>query len=266
MRVRARGWLCLFLACGLAGWSCAAPADPPVWKAVPEVRDWLNGAEPQFEHLHLDLPLVSEEGMSVPLAIDVTSAMTPDDSIVAIRVFAAGNPQPEVLDLTLDPRLGRAVFETRIRLDESQTVLVLARHSDGRVFAAEQAVRVANSGCLARSEEAFDAPMGEPRVAVPDPFPADRGHGEVRSLILHPMETGFREGPDGEPLPRRIIEDFSASLDGEIVLAARFHAAMSANPYLAFRLAPEQDGELVLRWRDETGEERSATRTVRVVD
>ncbi|MCK8517254.1 thiosulfate oxidation carrier complex protein SoxZ [Methylonatrum kenyense] len=239
-------------------------AEKPAWQQLDAARDWLGGEEPASGGLRIELPLVSEEGMSVPLEIRGGELGNSEAPIREIRVYALGNPDPDVLGLRLDPALGRADFSTRIRLDESQTVLVLARDASGRFLAAEQPVRVANSGCLARSDEPVDAPMGAPRVAVPDPFPGAGEPGEVRTLILHPMETGFREGPDGKPVARRIIEDFSAELDGETVLSARFHAAVSANPYLAFRLAPRADGELRLHWRDETGEEREAYREVRV--
>lgn len=239
-------------------------AETPAWQQLDEVRDWLDGAEPESADLRIELPLVSEEGMSVPLEIRAGALDNGDAAIREIRVYAPGNPDPDVLWLQLDPALGRADFSTRIRLDESQTVLVLARDAAGRFRVAEQAVRVANSGCLARSEEPVDAPVGSPRVAVPEPFPVAGEPGEVRTLMLHPMETGFREGPDGKPVPRRIIEHFNAELDGKTVLSARFHAAVSANPYLAFQLAPRTDGELRLHWRDETGEEREAYREVRV--
>lgn len=254
--------LSLLLAFFLAP-TLSATAEGPAWQQLDLAGDWLDGAQPETDGLHIELPLVSEEGMSVPLEIR-GGALDDDGGLREIRVYALGNPEPEVMRLQLDGALGRADFSTRIRLDESQTVLVLARDVDGHFLAAEQAVRVANSGCLARSEEPIDAPMGAPRVAVPDPFPAPGEPGPVRTLILHPMETGFREGPDGELVPRRIIEEFSAELDGEVVLAVYFHAAVSANPYLAFQIAPQTDGELRLHWRDETGEEREAYREVKV--
>jgi len=239
-----------------------ATAGTPAWQQTDVAADWLDGAKPETDGVHIELPLVSEEGMSVPL--EIRGGALNDGGLREIRVYALGNPEPEVMRLRMNPALGRADFSTRIRLDESQTVFVLARGVDGRFFAAEQAVRVANSGCLARSDEPIDAPMGAPRVALPDPFPASGEPGEVRTLILHPMETGLREGPDGALVPRRIIEEFSADLDGETVLSVRFHAAVSANPYLAFQLAPQADGGLRLHWRDETGEEREAYREVKV--
>src|SRR4029079_13508325 len=37
---------------------------------------------------------------------------------------------------------------------------------------------------------------------------------ELKALILHPMETGFRPGVDGRLIPRNIIEHFTATWNG----------------------------------------------------
>ena len=38
---------------------------------------------------------------------------------------------------------------------------------------------------------------------------------EIKSLILHPMETGFRVGTNGRMIPRNIINRFTATWNGE---------------------------------------------------
>ena len=87
---------------------------------------------------------------------------------------------------------------------------------------------------------------------------------EVRALITHPMETGNREGPDGNLVPRDIIRTFRASFEGETVFEARFDTAISANPFLQFNLAPRASGTLTLVWTDEAGRETTATETITV--
>ena len=57
---------------------------------------------------------------------------------------------------------------------------------------------------------------------------------EIRALIAHPMETGFRAGNTGGVLPRDIIRSFVCKYNGVQVFAAELHPAMSANPYIAF--------------------------------
>ena len=48
------------------------------------------------------------------------------------------------------------------------------------------------------------------RTLINVPSNAKRGDIiEIRTLIGHPMETGFRPGPEGQLLPRDIIQRFS---------------------------------------------------------
>ena len=68
---------------------------------------------------------------------------------------------------------------------------------------------------------------------------------EVRLLVQHPMETGYRRGSDGE-----------------LVMRAELHAAVSANPYLAFHLRLPRSGALTVRWSGDRGVVH--TETVRI--
>ena len=53
---------------------------------------------------------------------------------------------------------------------------------------------------------------------------------EIRALIQHTMETGYRLGANGEELPRDLVRRVECRFDGELVFAADLHAAISANP------------------------------------
>lgn len=78
---------------------------------------------------------------------------------------------------------------------------------------------------------------------------------EVRILIPHAMETGFRRDAMGMVVAQDIINRFECSVDGEEVFSATLHPAISANPYLAFSARLERSGTMVLRWVDDRGEE-----------
>jgi sulfur-oxidizing protein SoxY len=61
----------------------------------------------------------------------VDSPMTVADHVKAVHVFVEKNPQPYVASFHLGPRAGRASVSTRIRLADSQTVVVVCEMSDG---------------------------------------------------------------------------------------------------------------------------------------
>lgn len=76
---------------------------------------------------------------------------------------------------------------------------------------------------------------------------------EVRALAQHPMETGYRRSGEGELLPRDLLRRVECRFDGELVLAADLHAAISANPYLAFHLKLPRAGTLTVSWQGDRG-------------
>ena len=61
------------------------------------------------------------------------------------------------------------------------------------------------------------------------PKSAKRGETiEIKALILHPMETGFRPGTNGSIIPRNIIEHFSARWNGQEIFKMAFSPAIAA--------------------------------------
>jgi sulfur-oxidizing protein SoxZ len=92
------------------------------------------------------------------------------------------------------------------------------------------------------------------RALIHLPRPARRGEpAEVRALLAHPMETGFRADSEGRVLARDIVRRFECRLDGQLVFAADLHPAVAANPYLAFVLRPLANGELHFLWLGDRG-------------
>ena len=87
------------------------------------------------------------------------------------------------------------------------------------------------------------------RTLVTAPRTARRGEViELRVLIAHPMETGYRPGADGQVLARDLIRRFTCRYDGEVVFAADLYAAVAANPYLAFTTVATRSGTLSFTW------------------
>jgi sulfur-oxidizing protein SoxZ len=88
---------------------------------------------------------------------------------------------------------------------------------------------------------------------------------EIKALISHPMETGYRPGPNGSILPRDIITQFTCSYNGITVFSAELYPAMSANPYLAFTTLATESGTIVLTWVGDNGFRQSETAHIEVV-
>jgi len=76
---------------------------------------------------------------------------------------------------------------------------------------------------------------------------------ELRTSVAHPMETGYRRGSDGQLLPRLLLRRVEARFDDELFFAADLHAAIAANPFLAFHLRLPRSGWLSVRYIGDAG-------------
>jgi sulfur-oxidizing protein SoxZ len=73
-----------------------------------------------------------------------------------------------------------------------------------------------------------------PRVLINLPERATRGEIiEIKTLIQHPMETGYRLDSNGARIPRDIINRFACTYNGEEVFRVELFPAIAANPFIA---------------------------------
>jgi len=107
--------------------------------------------------------------------------------------------------------------------------------------------------------------IGKAWVRVPPS--AKRGETvEVRAMVTHPMESGFRLDNVGRRVPRHIVETFTCAYDGTQVFGARLHPAVSTNPYFVFHFVAQRSGELLFTWTDDQGGRATHTARLEVVD
>jgi sulfur-oxidizing protein SoxZ len=76
---------------------------------------------------------------------------------------------------------------------------------------------------------------------------------EIKTLIAHPMETGFRVGLNGALIPRDIITTFVCTYDGEEIFRAEFSPAIAVNPFLTFFTTATATGTIEFNWTGDNG-------------
>jgi sulfur-oxidizing protein SoxZ len=76
---------------------------------------------------------------------------------------------------------------------------------------------------------------------------------ELKALIMHQMETGFRPGTNGRIIPRNIIQRFVATWNGEEIFAMTFSPAIAANPFVSFFVVAGQSGTVEFHWTGDEG-------------
>ena len=126
-------------------WPCLAAAESDVQAAI---RAAAGDTEPQDGGIVLSLPARAENGAQVPVTVLVDSPQTAELHAQAITLIATRNPTPGVASFRLSPSLARAELQARVRLAEDQTLIAIARMSDGTVRRATAEARVVAGGCV----------------------------------------------------------------------------------------------------------------------
>jgi sulfur-oxidizing protein SoxZ len=99
------------------------------------------------------------------------------------------------------------------------------------------------------------------RISVP--ATAKRGEViEVRILIQHPMETGFRFDVSGSPIPKNVVSELVCRYNGAEVFRAELGSGVAANPYLQFHAVAETSGTFDVEWVDDRGERGKGSATI----
>lgn len=103
--------------------------------------------------------------------------------------------------------------------------------------------------------------MFKNRIAVPDTAVAGE-LVEIKTLVSHPMESGFRRDAIGKVRPRNIIKQFQCRYNDVLIMDAEFFPGVAANPYLSFYFTATESGALKFLWVDQHGSETSETRSI----
>jgi sulfur-oxidizing protein SoxZ len=84
----------------------------------------------------------------------------------------------------------------------------------------------------------------------------DGNTADVKSLMLHPMDTGSRIDPDtGETIPAHHITQLVFTNNDKVVMVANFSTAVSKDPFFGFSFEGARTGDVLkARWVDNLGE------------
>ena len=99
------------------------------------------------------------------------------------------------------------------------------------------------------------------RVQVPDSVRKGEAF-EIRVLVQHPMETGFRREMDGRAIPLNVVNNLVCRYGGREVFRAELGSGVAANPYLSFYALADASGEVEVEWSDDKGDRGRVTATL----
>lgn len=137
------GGAAVFALVGFQASAAYASAD----ETEKSIMEFTGGKTPETGKITLTAPEIAENGNTVPIAVNVESAMAGDDLVQSVIVLADGNPNPAVATFNFTEASGAAVATTRMRLAKTQNVIAVAKMADGSVFMDKKQVKVTIGGC-----------------------------------------------------------------------------------------------------------------------
>ncbi|MGL5446556.1 MAG: thiosulfate oxidation carrier protein SoxY [Rhabdaerophilum sp.] len=122
-----------------------AQADAAAVEA--EIKKLYADKKPGEGRVKIDVPQIAENGLVVPINIEVESPMTDKDFVKSVHIYADGNPLPGVVSFAFTPACGKAAASSRMRLAQTQNIIAIAEMSDGSLFTSKAEVKVTIGGC-----------------------------------------------------------------------------------------------------------------------
>jgi sulfur-oxidizing protein SoxZ len=104
-----------------------------------------------------------------------------------------------------------------------------------------------------------------PSALINVPTKAKRGEIiEIKTLMSHIMETGYRRTADGALIPRDIITSFACRYNGAEIFRADLFPAIAANPFISFFTVATESGKFEFEWIGDRGFSETASASITV--
>jgi sulfur-oxidizing protein SoxZ len=87
---------------------------------------------------------------------------------------------------------------------------------------------------------------------------------EIKTLVQHAMEPGYRRDNEGRAIPRDIVASLTVQYAGVEVFKCEMQPGTAANPYVAFTTVATETGDMTFTWVDEKGAATKETRKLTV--
>ena len=215
----------------------------PEWELL---RGRLFGTRPIAAgsgRVQLIAPLRAAYGASVPIKIVSPIGQTPELYVKRLYLLVDKNPSPLAATLALTPEVGKADFETRLRVDEYGHVRVVSELSNGELHMDSRYVKT-SGGCSAPPNRDSPELIGRTILKLPEPPKLD-APTTADVTVIHPNDTGFElNNVTVMYIPSYFVRTLAVSYAGRRIFDADLDFSISENPTWRFNFVPHGPGEL----------------------
>lgn len=218
------------------------------------------------EHqVQVDLPILSEEPMAVPIQAWVDHPMEPDHYVKSIEVVAERDPVPAKGKFVFTPANGRAWVAFHMRSGAGGPVRATVECTRHGRFDGVREVRVAEGGCTTAPEKLGRDRLGNPMLRVPRSLKAGELI-EVRAKVDHGSDTGLRlrNGKFVREAPEFYVKHMAVYLDDQKLSEFQMTSAVSPNPLIRFPLKVTRAGTLRVVFVNSEGQQWEVSQALRL--
>jgi sulfur-oxidizing protein SoxZ len=87
---------------------------------------------------------------------------------------------------------------------------------------------------------------------------------EIKTMMSHIMETGYRRTANGKVVPRDIITGFTCRYNGAEIFRADLFPAIAANPFITFFTVATESGKFDFEWIGDNGFAETASAAITI--
>lgn len=227
---------------------------------------WGEGQAGSEHRLQIDLPVLADDPVAVPLLISVDHPMEPDHFVRSLEVSVETDPVAHKGKFLFTPANGRAWVAFQFRSGIGGAVKVVGECSRHGRFMATREVRVVDGGCTTAPDKSARERLGNPIIRLPRSI--RKGEVvEVRTKVDHNSYTGLalkggrfvRESPDF------YVKEMVVFLDNQKVSEFQMTSAVSPNPLIRFPLKVPAGGTLRVSFVNSEGRRWEAAQVIRPV-
>ncbi len=235
-----------------------------LWSAVfPRVSRGEERPDPTHRP-QIDLPVLADDPVAVPLHVAVDHPMEPDHFIRSLRVSLETDPVPYKGTFFFTPANGRAWVTFQFRSGIGGVVKVVGECTRHGRFTGSRAVRVVEGGCTTAPDRTARERLGNPLIRLPRSLRAGEVV-EVRSKLDHNSYTGLalKNGKFIREMPEFYVKQMLVFLNDEQISEFQMTPAVSPNPLIRFPLKVRGEGTLRVVFINNQGQRWETVQAVR---
>jgi sulfur-oxidizing protein SoxY len=189
--------------------------------------------------IRLDIATRAEDASIVPVMIRTIKPQSPERYIKKLWLIIDNNPSPIGVVFNVTPNSGRADIETRVRVETSTFVRVVAETNDGSLFMDVKTIAAAGGCTVPGGADDSSENMGRMKFRLDETVELNKPT-LAKLMVSHPNFSGLSQQDKRVQFVKHLVVSYA----GREIMSADIDFTISKNPTFNFYFLPTETGEL----------------------